>query len=74
MKRKPQDLDYRYVWKFIWTPTRFSTGELIWLKRVYVKQVYFTEYKFWVNICLADPETGLPYDRFYAMCEKTNTK
>jgi len=58
-----QDGEYRYKRKFIWFPTHFSNGVWVWLERVYVRQVYLSmnmAFNGWYNVCLSDPETGLP--------------
>jgi hypothetical protein len=63
IKKTAKDGDYRYVWKFIWFPTHFSNGCWVWLQRVYLRQVYFSERVYvrgWCNVCLSNPEDGLP--------------
>jgi hypothetical protein len=57
-----KDGDYRYKTKFLWWPQLFQ-DEWIWLETVTIRQMYIDDEVFWprwVNICLSNPESGLP--------------
>jgi hypothetical protein len=60
---KPKDGDYRYKTKFLWFPKRFDGG-WHWLETVTIRQIYLyygpTFRSKWYNVCLSNPESGLP--------------
>ena len=58
---RPKDGDYRYKTKFLWFPRRFDGG-WYWLETVTIRQIYFYYVLTpgWYNVCLSNPESGLP--------------
>jgi hypothetical protein len=63
--KTPKDGDHRYKTKFCWFPQRFN-GYWIWLQTATIRQVYFYHgvvFPGWFNVCLSDPDTGLPFNR-----------
>jgi len=58
---RPEDGDYRYKTKFLWFPKRFDGG-WYWLETVTIRQIYFYYGLIpgWYNVCLSNPESGLP--------------
>ena len=59
---RPKDGDYRYKTKFLWFPKRFNGG-WYWLETVTIRQVYLyyeVSLTGWYNVCLSNPESGLP--------------